>query len=451
MNGDTLDRLLDGYFEGTLTASETADLSLRLRESASARAAYWEAAQMHAALSLWGEQQAGLVDMGTGQSRPPAARPKRRTWIAGLAAAAAIALVAAGWWRSNAAGRAWVTFASGARWTDEGPDRRGRLGEGEHGLGEGVVRFETAAGAVVSVAAPARFRIAAADRIELRSGRLTARLLTEEARLAVRCGEIEITDLGTSFGVDADGAGVTLVSVFDGEVAVSGGGAAGLRLTEGQSALGGAAGGRAPQATRYDPHPFRELWPLTVGVNEASSLIEFLPPGPLLRPLREYRADGRLFLLPERQKAVTDRRLALDLAPSAPMWPDSPVSPYPLEAEARVSSYLLFFQPEVGGAGLRHLKGSITFHGRVLGVICSDQGLSQSDAAVGLAGADYSTPGQRRGLEEADKENYRGATLPHDSIRLSDDGRTVEFDFHVSDEREQMRILVDADARAYSP
>jgi hypothetical protein len=61
---------------------------------------------------------------------------------------------------------------------------------------------------------------------------------------------------------------------------------------------------------------------------------------------------------------------------------------------------------------------------------------------LGAVGADYSTPGQRRGLEEADKENANGPTLWHDSITIGPDGRTVRFDFNVSNERETMRVLV---------
>ena len=136
--------------------------------------------------------------------------------------------------------------------------------------------------------------------------------------------------------------------------------------------------------------------------------------------------------------------LAVDLSADVRAWPDSPTSPYPIGRGERVNSYLLFFQPDSSApGGLRRLSGEITFQHRVIGVICSDQGLDASDQVLGIAEADYSTPGQRRGLEEADKENYRGAKLPHDSIVIGPDGRTVRFDFYVSDEREQMRVLVE--------
>jgi hypothetical protein len=181
---------------------------------------------------------------------------------------------------------------------------------------------------------------------------------------------------------------------------------------------------------------------LTVGINEASRLVEFLPPGPLLKPLREYQGNDRLFLFPERQTVVTDRPIEIDLSGEAPVWPDSPASPYPLPRGQRVDSYLVFFQPEAAKGAPNKLKGEITFQRPVLGVICSDRGLDESDVVLGDKTANYLAPGERRGLEEADKEHYRGNTLPHDSLRLSADRRTLYFDFYVSIEREQIRVIV---------
>jgi hypothetical protein len=456
--------LIDAYLEGELPAEQLAELSRRLAADPAARAEYWAAANAHAALKLWGEQQSGRAFADVLVFGEPPRRVSRwggRALPAWVAVAAALALIASGWWlfrNHQPAGGALrapaeITYTGDALWGHAGPANGGTLALGEHYLRTGMVRFETAAGAAVSVAGPTRFRIVAADRIELTSGRLTARMLSDAARLTVVAGGMEVTDLGTSFGVDAANSGRTLVSVFDGSVAVKNSSGRGqeLRLAQGESVITSAAMPSAAPAA-YDPHAFRDLWPLTVGIHEATNFVEFLPPGPMLRPLREYRADGKLFLLPEQQKAINDRRIPIDLSPEAPAWPDSPVSPYPLEPDVRVSSYLLFFQPDVGEKkGLRHLRGRITFHRRVLGVICSDQGLLASDGVMGLEGVDYNTPGQRRGLEEADKENYRGALLPHDSIKISADGRTVEFDFHVASEREQMRILVAADEPLVAP
>jgi ferric-dicitrate binding protein FerR (iron transport regulator) len=435
-------RLLERYFDGTLSAEERADLERRLRDDPDARQAYWEAAEWHATLSAWGEQHAGQQEATREKfqvDRPPS---RRRRWLVSALAAAAIVVVGffvARFVRApSEPALAEVSFQRDASLPR-------MLRAREYAISRGAVRFETAAGASVSVAAPARFKLTAADRIELSSGQLTARMLRPDARLTVRVRDMEVTDLGTAFGVDANAGGQALVSVFDGLVAVKTPATAGeLHLSRGESLVQNRAGTPGVTKTGYNALAFRELWPLTAGIDEASNLVEFLPPGPLLRPLRDYRANDHVFLFPERQSAELRETLALDLSSDVRAWPESPTSPYPVARGERAHSYLVFFQPDPASptSGFRRLTGEITFQRRVIGVICSDQGLDTSDGLLGVDGVDYSTPGQRRGLEEADKENPGGPMLRHDSIRIGPDGRTVHFDFHVSNEREQMRVLV---------
>ena len=446
-----LERLLQDYFDGTIDAAGKAELEQRLRGDAAARQAYWEIARWHAAFSTWGEQHAGREE-AEAEFRPAGSAPvvprrrifSRLAWAGALAACLALAAVFA-WKAAAPQPLAQLTFGEDAVWGENVPLAGAALGRGKYRLERGTVRFETTAGAVVTVAAPARFDFVAADRIEMMTGKLTARMLRQAGRLTVKIGDLEVRDLGTAFGIDANDAGRTLVSVFDGLVAVKSrltfGGE--VRVAEGQSFVNERHAGTAELA-KFEPEAFKDLWPLTVGINDASKLVEFLPPGPLLRPLRDYRANDHLFLFPERQNAVSATPLEVDMSPDVPVWPESPVSPYPLPRGQRVDSYLLFFQPNAAPSGLRHLHGEITFQRRVLGVICSDRALDESDGEFGDNLADYKTPGQRRGLEEADKENYRGAQLPHDKISLSADGRTVKFDFHVADEREQLRVIVAA-------
>lgn len=450
MSADSLESRLDAYFENRLTPEERTALETDLRDDPAIRALFWERARWHHTLKAWGRQRAGQAESGLLAAPTPPARSWRWTaWAAGLAACLAALL----WFglRPTPAALpilATLSYSEHATWNDTPPLRGPAMNAGDYHLARGQVRFETRAGAVVSIAAPARFKFTDADHIELHQGKLTARMLSAASTLAVKVADMEVRDLGTAFGIDADGGARTLVSVFDGLVAVSSlaTGREHLQLAEGQSLIDN----RGPRldVTRadYAPESFKDLWPLTVGINEATRLVEFLPPGPLLRPLREYRANDRLFLLPEKQNAITDRALTVDVSPEVPRWPDASTYPYPLPAGRRTNSYLLFFQPDPATAGsVRHLSGEITFQHRVLGVICSDQGLDSSDLSLGADDVDYRTPGQRRGLEEADKINYRSSMLPHDSIRLSPDGRTVQFDFYVSDEREQMRVIVAAD------
>jgi hypothetical protein len=447
---DALQQLFDAHFDGTLTDEQAVALQARLQQDPIALKAFWAEAKWHADLQIWGQQskgrqQAEILPMPRKSPVWP-----RLVWGLGLAAALVVAGVLT--FRhllpsAEAIPLGRITFQQKTIWTEgERPAANGTMLAGTYHLVQGLLRFETEAGAIVSLAAPAQFRFTAADRIEMLSGRLTARMMHKGSQLTVKVRDMEVRDLGTAFGIDANDIKQTLVTVFDGLVAVTSRSVPGaeLMVAEGQSLIGHHGGDHALQQAAYATQAFEELWPLTVGINESSKLVEFLPPGPLLRPLREYRSNDRLFLFPEQQHVATVRPLSIDLSPEAPVWPDSPVSPYPLPQGRRVSSYLVFFQPDVAVTGFRRLSGEITFQRRVLGVVCSDRGLDESDHVLGITNADYKTPHQRRGLEEADKENYRGAHLPHDSITISPDGRTVQFDFYVSDEREQLRVLVDA-------
>jgi ferric-dicitrate binding protein FerR (iron transport regulator) len=434
-------RLLECYFDGALAAEECAELERRLRNDADARRAYWEAAEFHGTLSAWGEHYAGREEAKREEfpSSPPPAYRSRWGAVTLAAAIIVVGFFVARFDRSaSEPALAEVNFQRDASLPRT-------LRAAEYAISGGVVRFETATGASVSVAGPARFRLVASDRIDLSSGQLTARMLRPEAQLTVRVRDLEVTDLGTAFGIDANAGGRALVSVFDGSVAVKTSATTGeLQLNRGESLVHNQSGAPGVTRTGYDAGAFRELWPLTAGIDEASNLVEFLPPGPLLRPLREYRANDRVFLFPELQDAEVGQALALDVSPEVRHWPESSTSPYPLARGERTHSYLLFFQPDRASpmTGFRHLKGEITFQRRVIGVICSDQGLDASDSVVGVPGVDYSTPGQRRGLEEADKQNPGGVILRRDSISVGPDGRTVRFDFHVSNEREQMRVLI---------
>jgi len=211
------DRLLARYFDGTLSREERAEVEQRLRADPAARQAYWEAARWNAALHAWGEQHAGGQEAKV-EEFPVAPRPSRRAWL--LRTFAAAALLALGFVTFRAVrSRSDVVLAKVSFQRDAGLPRE--LRAGEYAMSTGAVRFETTVGASVSVAAPARFRLTAADRIELASGRLTARMTRPEAQLTVKVRDLEVTDLGTAFGVDASAAGRALVSVFDGLVAVT--------------------------------------------------------------------------------------------------------------------------------------------------------------------------------------------------------------------------------------
>ena len=60
MHLERFEKLMDGYFDGGLTAAELQELSTVLETDAEARDAFWRLAQTHTALREWGLEQAGL-------------------------------------------------------------------------------------------------------------------------------------------------------------------------------------------------------------------------------------------------------------------------------------------------------------------------------------------------------------------------------------------------------
>jgi hypothetical protein len=146
-----------------------------------------------------------------------------------------------------------------ARWDGEPFD-----GEGNHvasrplRLTEGAAQVTFASGAIVALHAPVEIEILSADRVFLRSGRITPYVPPSAHGFTVISPSGEICDLGTEFTVGVDAAGRTDVFVIDGEVDVSGGHAANrddmLRMTQGFGSL----------LVVADPQPLPTLEPVVV-------------------------------------------------------------------------------------------------------------------------------------------------------------------------------------------
>src|SRR5688500_13113301 len=88
-------RLLERYFDGTLSAEERTVMEQRLRTDATARRAHWEAARWNATLSTWGEQHAGRQEakLVAFPAASPPLRASRRIWLMRTIAAAAAVIL----------------------------------------------------------------------------------------------------------------------------------------------------------------------------------------------------------------------------------------------------------------------------------------------------------------------------------------------------------------------
>jgi hypothetical protein len=250
-------RLASALVDGVLSAEGQADLERRLLADSAARNAF--RGFMRAESILAWELAGGDTSLVPSQPEPIRARrlslpmtmPMPMAVAAGLLAAVMIVAVPT-WLLSQReparqsirvvmpAGEqvATLTDDDGARWDGEPFDGEGNhVASGPLRLAEGAAQMTFASGAIVALHAPVEIEILSADRVFLRSGRITPYVPPSAHGFTVVSPSGEVIDLGTEFTVGVDAAGRTDVFVIDGEVDVSGGHAANrddmLRMTQG--------------------------------------------------------------------------------------------------------------------------------------------------------------------------------------------------------------------------
>jgi len=246
-------RLASALVDGVLSAEGQADLERRLLADPAARDAF--RGFMRAESILAWELAGGDTSLVQSQPEPVRARrfalPMTMTMAAGLLAA--LVIVALPTWMLSRreparqvirvvmpAGEqvATLTDDDHARWDGEPFDGQGNhVASGPLRLAEGSAQITFLSGAIVAVHAPTDIEILSADRVFLRSGRITPYVPPSAHGFTVVSPSGEIIDLGTEFTVGVDAAGRTDVFVIDGEVDVASGHTANrddmLRMTQG--------------------------------------------------------------------------------------------------------------------------------------------------------------------------------------------------------------------------
>ncbi len=368
-------------------------------------------------------------------------------WSLAAAAVLALTFLAAGLWKKPAspgegpAALATVTFEEAVEW-DEGhaPTASGALPEGAYSLTSGTVRLLLAHDETITTfAAPARFDLIAPGHIRLHEGRLSARVSQPDKGFTVHTDALTVLDRGTVFGVDVQPDGEALVSVLEGMVDVAEPGSREMqRIHQGDSVTARPKGKRVLTPAGEGPRAFEDLWPLTLGVDDLSHLVEFVVPRPRHKWM-EFRSDSRLYLMPERQRVQLREPLEVDIAPGVPPGMRKKDAPgLPLKHRGRVNSYLLFYRPLEGSLERRpDISGSITFAQPVLGIISDTARLVESDDVFGHPRVIYRDR-PRRGIERGKKPGQR------DVVRISPDGRRVFFNLHATAEWDELRVIVAA-------
>jgi ferric-dicitrate binding protein FerR (iron transport regulator) len=230
-----LDRLLDAYLDGTLSAAARAELNARLKHDADARREFVELLNLDSAL-------AALAAGGLAETAPPPRQRRLAAPTRWLAAAAGLVLLGLGtWvWQTTRPAHATVAEAAGVAGLVEGDRLRG----GWHRLDAGTLALLSARGARLVLEAPAEFRFETAQRLRLKRGRLAADVPPSAKGFTVVTPTGEAIDLGTRFGIDVPASGNAEVHVFQGEVIAKPNDAGGAQSLRGGDALalqGGAA------------------------------------------------------------------------------------------------------------------------------------------------------------------------------------------------------------------
>ena len=219
--------LIDGYCSGILSEAEFEELETVLRRDPQARQELIEARALEADLRDHVSGVRGLVveepiPIDHGKSR----HQKRRELLA-LAASIGFLALLAGFLLSSVnddtelkvdSGVAVLTRSVDAKWKSESPREGDSLPPGLLQLDEGTVELEFYSGASIILEAPARLKLISEDRGELFEGRLTAEVPQQARGFTIVTPEIELVDLGTSFGMEVNSETGTGVHVFDGEV-----------------------------------------------------------------------------------------------------------------------------------------------------------------------------------------------------------------------------------------
>jgi ferric-dicitrate binding protein FerR (iron transport regulator) len=443
------------YQDGTLSPEDTAALEQEMLASEDKRRAFAEMQMQSMLLNEALRREAYSAGSDSRVRSPAVTRSHRRKLVRVLAwaipAAAAAAIV---WFIStvswlpdfnrhqpNEVSLAAITYDQSAEWEDgRAPSAAGTLSGGAYSLASGTVRLTFAHDeTIATLAGPTRFDLVAPGHIRLHEGRLSARVSQPDKGFTVHTDALTVLDRGTVFGVDVEPDGEAHVSVLEGKVDVAEPGSQTMqRIEQGGRVSARPKGRRVTQAADDARSGFEDLWPLTLGVDNLSHLVEFVVPR-ARHKWQDYRSDSRLYLMPERQRVQPAGPLSVDILPGVPLdFKKKDPQPHLLTYNGRVNSYLLFFRPLEDARERRPaIRGSITFAQPVLGIISNSVRLQETDDTLGHRRVAYRDK-PRRGIENWRKPAER------DVVSISKDGRRLFFNLHATTDPDEFRVLVAA-------
>lgn len=337
-----------------------------------------------------------------------------------------------------------IAYQQNAGW-QSGPRVTGdAVGGGMVQLQVGIARLDFSNGATVTLQGPAKFEILSANRTRLHQGVLTVHVPGTAIGFEIETPAIDVIDLGTAFGLAVGVDGETDVCVFEGEVEVSASGETSnskSRLLHAGSAVRSKPQEGKIESVLYETNRFKDGWPVTSGVLQATGLMKFVSPGPEFVPGR-YEDNEHIVVFAERQGITLDSEIPVDLTSPGLYQRIHRHNDQKIAAGTTVRSYLLQLDPlgtrERNSENKPRVTGQITFDKPVIGLIASTSRLTNTDTLLGHPDGQYKTT--RRGIEPTRKEDNLG--IKRDAVVLSDDRRTLSLDLSAGSAVDQIRVIV---------
>lgn len=237
-----LERMLSALVDGILSQEDRARLEDRLMAEAAARRRYLEFMQTEFLLASeigFGEAAQRTQDCPQESVNASCVRQGVARWAWPFIGAAAATVVGFAVWQWSGKGlgpdmwlggpvhapaAARITAEHDATWEAEWLPEMGQpLAPGLVRLLRGSAQVTFASGAVVSIHAPTAMEVLGANRMFLRSGRITPFVPPSAKGFTVVSPSGEVVDFGTEFTVGVGADGKTDVFVIGGEVGVTGG------------------------------------------------------------------------------------------------------------------------------------------------------------------------------------------------------------------------------------
>lgn len=318
-------------------------------------------------------------------------------------------------------------------------------------LTQGFAEITTKDGAIAILQAPATVELIDHDNaIRLHAGKLVGICETESSKgFVVRTDQADIIDVGTRFGVQ-HATGLTQVSVLEGHVIAQPrheDAAAAVSLVAGQHAQLSDALGRVvlidtPRSGFVANWSHVSLQPRLSGeVRYEAQMPPSLMPG-------DYEGDLPV-LYTEKTGVQLPAAFEVSLSETGEYPHNVPYGPVQIGKDQLLDCYLVHFDPpgEINAARFKepHTRtGTIQFDRPIVGVITMADHMLASAEALDRLEVQY-----RPSQEEDGAGNFGSLGVTSgafDTIRISEDRKTLDFTLRVGPYTDQFRILLQANA-----